>query len=113
VDSQSVYNLTSVINTIMMIIMVFGGFFVLKGSIGKAANLAQQSAITAQQSELDTLRSRLDDLKEENSRLQHILQTICAALKSQGIAITIDGEMVHIRNDKGGSTSTRIQEANL
>lgn len=109
-DSQSVYNFTSVANMIMMIVMVLGGFFVLKGSMGKAASVAQQSAISAMRDELDTLRSRTDDLKEENSRLQHTLQTICLALKSQGIVVSIDGTMVHISN-KEGSTSTRIQES--
>lgn len=110
-EPQQLYTITGIINAVIGIIVILGGFFVFKGSIGKAASAAQQSALSAMQAELDTLRSRTDDLKEENTRLQHILQTICAALKGQGIAITIDGDMVHIRDDKAStSTSTRIQE---
>jgi hypothetical protein len=109
-DSQSIYNVTNVINTVLITIMMLGGFFVLRGSVGQATSDAQQSAITAQQSEIDTLRGRLDDLREENTRLNHVIQTICTALKGQGIAITIDGEMINIKNASGGLTATRIQE---
>jgi flagellar motor component MotA len=109
VDSNYWYNITSIIGNILMFAMMFGGFFALKGSIGQATNEAQQSAIEAMRSELDTLRSRMDDLKEENKRQQNIIQTICEALKTKGIIICINGDIVHIRDDKD-TISKRIQE---
>lgn len=106
---DNTYLISSIIDAMVSTIVVLGGLFVLRGSVGKATSEAQQSAIQAMQSELDTLRERTNDLKEENKRQQNIIQTICEALKTKGIAICINGDIVHIRDDKG-STSARIQE---
>jgi RecJ-like exonuclease len=122
-DSPNIYNVASIINNVIMLC----GFFILKGRIRQTmsaaqlnadeaqlnANEAQQSAIEAQQSELDTLRGRIDDLRTDNSRHQHILQTICSALKSEGIVIAIDGEIVNIKSASGSFTSMRIQEEDM
>lgn len=82
-----------------------------KNNAGKTADDAQQRAIAAMQSELTILRGRVEDVKRENSRLEHVIDTICGALKSKGIIITISGEMINIEVDEGKkSTVIRIQE---
>ena len=88
-----------------MLCVVIGGFFLMK----TGANNAQQSAINAMQSEITTLRSRIEDCKDENSRLNHIIETICAALAKRGVVITISGEMINIE-DHHKSTTIRIQD---
>ena len=103
------YLVVSILNAVITLLVIVSGLFVVKGGIGKAANEAQQSAITALQSELTAQRGRIDDLKVENRRLNHTIDTVCTALKSKGIIITISGEIVHI-SDHGGDTATRIQE---
>lgn len=112
-DSQNIYIVSNIVSTLVTLLIVISGFFVMRGSIGKATSEAQQSAIEAMRSELETLRSRTDDLKEENKHQQNIIQTICEALKTKGIAICINGDIVHIRDNSGGSTSTRIQESEV
>ncbi len=57
------YNVTSIISNIIVFITLFGGFFVLKSSIGQATSTAQQRTREAMSNELGTLRSRIDDLK--------------------------------------------------
>jgi hypothetical protein len=106
---DNIYLISCIIDAVISSIVVLGGIFVLKGSIGQATSDAQQSAIEAMRSELETLRSRTDDLKSENKRQQNVIETICEALKSKGIVICINGSIVHIK-DSSGSTSARIQE---
>jgi hypothetical protein len=107
---NNTYLISCIIDAVISAIVVLGGMFVLRGSIGQATSEAQQSAISAMQSELETLRSRTDDLKEENKHQQNIIQTICEALKVKGIIICINGDIVHIKDNSGSSTSARIQE---
>lgn len=73
----------------------------------KSAEAAQKSAIDAMNTEIETLRRQIDDKEKENAqkirsvqkenvRLEHIIDTICAALKTQGIIISINGEIINI-----------------
>lgn len=82
-------------------------FFAVKSGKMQSANQAQGSAIAAMRSELETLRERIEDAEKENSRLEQIIDTICSALKIRGMVITVQGEMVHIQ-DQNGSTTTKI-----
>ena len=86
---------------------VIGAIYVTRSKVSEKANAAQQSAIDAMKAELETLRGRIDDLNKENVRLEKVVDTICQALKVKGTIITIQGEMVHIR-DNGNSTSKHI-----
>jgi hypothetical protein len=48
-------------------------------------------------------------MEQENIRLHQTIATICSALKQRGIAVTIDGDMVNIRDETGTHTE-RIHE---
>lgn len=119
-----VSGLPSLLLTIFM--LAIGGWYITKhakSSAEIAAKNAQQSAIEAMQAELDVLREKIKDEKEENAqrilslhrentRLEHIIDTICLALKKQGIIITIAGEMIDIEvQDHKKITTVRIKEA--
>jgi hypothetical protein len=86
------------------------GWYIQKSSKDKAESIATkayESAIKAMNIHTDILGKRLDEAEKESAKLSHIIETIYAALKSRGIFITIDGEMITIR-DNGGSTTTHI-----
>ena len=108
-ELQSAYTIVGIISATIGIIVLFGGFFVIRGSVGKTALETQQSAIGALQAEMATLRNKTEDQLKEIIRLQHIIDTICSALKSKGIIVSIDGELVQIR-DNGSTIVSRIQE---
>ena len=100
----------SIFSILLTICGILGGIVAFRNGFTRTANDIQERVINALQSELGQLRQRLDDLKEENTRLKQTIDTICAALKSRGLAVTIEGDMVSIR-DSAGSTTTRIQES--
>jgi hypothetical protein len=106
---QEVYTAISITSLILTICSILGGILAFRNGIARTANEVQERVINALEVELDNMRKRLDDLKDENTRLRLIIDTICAALKSRGMIIAIDGDMVSI-HDGSGSTTTRIHE---
>ena len=104
------YTTLSIISLLLTIGGLFGGFFAFRNGMARTANEVQERVIHALESEITTLRQRLDDMNEENIRLKLVIETICAALKSRGLAVTIDGAMVSIRDTHGTTTITHIQE---
>lgn len=112
-------------NIFTLLMLIVGGWFIISSAKSKAkiaAESAQNSAIGAMQAEINTLRGRMEDekkenermmrgLHKENTRLEHIIDTICSALKSQGIIITINGEIINISiEDPKKITTVRIQD---
>lgn len=86
------------------------GWYIQKSSKGKAESIATkayEAAIKAMNIHTEVLGKRLDEAEKESTKLNHIISTIYAALRARGIFVTIDGEMITIR-DNGGSTTTQI-----
>jgi|HubBroStandDraft_3_1064219.scaffolds.fasta_scaffold621780_2 hypothetical protein len=86
------------------------GWYIRRSSKSKAEEVATTSyekAIKAMETYSDVLGKRLGEAEKENTKLNHVVETIYAALRARGIYITIDGEMITIR-DSGGSTTTQI-----
>lgn len=83
--------------------------FAGKNKATNTATEAQEKAIDAMEKRLDVQDRDIKDLIKENTRLQLILETIKAALKSRGLIITIDGEMITI-GDGTNSTTTHIRQ---
>jgi hypothetical protein len=105
------YTSLSVISLLLTIGGLLGGFFAFRNGMTATANEVQERVINALESEIASLRERQDDMKEENIRLRLIIDAICAALKTRGLAVTIDGHMVSIHDTSGGTTTvTHIQE---
>lgn len=95
-------------------------FFAIKNGTLKSANDAQSSAISALRAEIETLREKMNDAEKENqsrlkkaeeksAHLEQTIETICTALKSLGLIVTVQGEIVSIEDKRGRSTSTRIR----
>lgn len=74
----------------------------------KKATEAQAKTIDAMQSRLDVQSSSIDEMRKDNIRLQLIIETISSALKSMGLIVTIEGEMIKIKDNNNNSTVTRI-----
>lgn len=108
-DLQIISTLAGLFSLGFTVIAVIVGAVILgKNTARQTTADAQKNAIDAMQAEIDTLRGRTDDLKKENTRLELIIETICSALKTRGMIITVQGEMINIQ-DSGSSTTTKIQ----
>lgn len=84
-----------------------GGAIIFKQSYSKAASEIQDRVIAALKLEIETLNTRIKACQDETARLSSILETIQAALKSKGIHITIDGDMVIIEESESKATVTK------
>jgi len=89
-------------------ILVYGWYITrsAKGKAEKIASEAKDGAIEAMNTHLNVLKERIRDAEDENIKMKHTVETIYSALKSRGIYITIEGEMIHI---KEGNESTTIR----
>jgi len=102
--------------------MIAGGWYLtrnLKSDAAKFAKEAQDSARSAMQEEINSLRRSMERveqdnqkeiraLQKKNNRLEQTIDTICSALKSKGIIITISGEMIDMLIDSKKHTVIRI-----
>jgi hypothetical protein len=101
----------------VLFIAIIGSFFLVKSGIGKTVSKANQEAITALQAtiialqaDLSTMSRKIEEEIKRNARLDQTIDTICAALKIRGMVITIQGEMIHVEDRNGKTTTTRIHE---
>ena len=102
----------------ILIVAIIGGFYLIKSGLGKTVNDANKDAIAALQATIVALQAdsqrferKIDDLTKENVQLKLTMDTVRAALKTRGLVVTIDGEMVIIDAlDGKSSTVTRIQD---
>ena len=102
----------------ILIVAAIGGFWLIKSGLGKTVNDANKDAInalgatiTALQADSQRFERKIDDLTKENAQLRLTMDTVRAALKTRGLIITIDGEMVIIDTlDGKSSTVTRMHE---
>src|SRR6266705_1742429 len=81
-----------------------------KSKANEDVNNAQQRLMSTMKDEIDGLRRKVDDTAKDNTRLRQTIDTMCSALKKQGLIITIDGDLIIIGNSKGDNTIARIQE---
>jgi|SRR2546423_235516 hypothetical protein len=103
-----IQTLSTVAGLVSFVVVAIGGVYLVRSGVSKSATEAQQSAISALQAELTTLRSRVTDAEKDRVKLEHTIETICAALLMKGMVITIQGEMVNIQEGKT-TTTTRIR----
>lgn len=107
---NDLYNATGILNTVLMLCVIIGGYIAIKSSKNQQASTIQSQVIDALKAELDTLQHRIEALEKENARLTQTIDLIRLALKQRGILVTIDGGLVTISDNKGNSQSARIQE---
>ncbi len=107
---NDIFSTLSVLNLVLTITGILGGLLAFRNGITRTANEVQERVIHALEIELESLRQRLDDMKDENIRLKHTIDTIYAALKGRGIVVTIEGDMISIRDDRGSTTSRIVDD---
>lgn len=100
---------------LLLAVSVAAGKYMARSNINSQASEAQKNTIDAMNVEISILRTRIDDIKinnteiqKENARLQLTMNTISTALRSMNLIVTIEGEMVIIRDNNNNSTVTRI-----
>lgn len=95
------------LNTILILLTVIGGFFAFK--TGKRNDLLkfQKDTIDALQQRITTLEAKVTDFEKENVVQRHIIDTITSALKQRNMIITIDGDMVTIADSHSSTHRKR------
>ncbi len=104
---NEIYNATGILNTILMLCMIIGGYIAIKSGKHQQTGTIQSQAIDALQAELESLQRRIEVLEKENTQLEHLIETIKEAISHKGIEITINGEMVTISDSTGNSSTVR------
>ena len=109
---QTISALSGLVTTgTLIVIAAIGSFYIIRSGVRKTTSEAQQDAIVALQAQVSALRNNVEDLTKENARLEQVVQTICSALKTRGMIITVQGELITIEDVKTGrTTATRIHE---
>jgi len=74
------------------------------------AKNANRDAIETMQVHIGILRERVKDAEQENVKLRQLFDTISSALKSRGLYISIDGDMIHLHDTKGDSITVHIDK---
>ena len=101
-------NFLTVLNLVTTFGLIVGGVLAYHHGFARTANEVQERVIHLLQSEIGALQDRIDALEKENTRLSHVIMTIRTSLKRRGLHITIDGELVSIRDKTGLTQSARI-----
>lgn len=99
-------NVLSILNLVLVIGLGIGGWAAFRYGITRTANEVQERVINALESEINALKNRLSELEKENARLTQVIAIIRTSLRRRGVFITIDGEMVSIRDKAGKTTHT-------
>jgi len=103
-------NILSILNLVLCIGLAIGGLAAFRHGFTRTANEVQERVIHALESEINALKDRLSELEKENVRLTQLIATIRMAMKKRGLFVTVDGELVSIRDRAGRFTqATRIQ----
>lgn len=100
------------VEAILAVCMLVGGFFGIKNGRRSSLTKFQEDTIKAQNDRIKILEDKIvdmgkehakqiDELKRENTKQQHVIDTITSALRKQGTVITVDGELVPV-SDKPG-----------
>ena len=106
---QELTNAAVIGNFIITLLIIVGGYIALRSGKHRTAGEIQSQVIDALKAELETLQRRMDALEKENTRLTQIMSLIKQALRTRGLTISIEGELVTI-SDNGTSQSAHIQE---
>jgi YD repeat-containing protein len=107
-------SILSVLNLVLCLGLAVGGLAAFRHGFARTANEVQERVINALESEINALKDRLGELEKENARLTQVIATIRMAMRRRGLLVTIDGELVSIRDRAGKFTqATRIQSSQL
>lgn len=94
-------NAAGILNTMIILLALVGGYLALKNGKHQKTGEIQGQVIEALKAELETLQRRVDLLEKENTHLNHLLSLIKLAFRKRGLAISIDGDLVTINDEKG------------
>ena len=102
-------NILSICNLVFCIGLAVGGLAAFRHGFTRTANEVQERVINALESEINALKDRLGELEKENARLTQVIATIRTAMRRRGLFVSVDGELISIRDRAGRFTqATRI-----
>lgn len=85
-------------NVLMTFGLLIGGLVAYRRGFAQTVNEVQERVINALQHEIQTLHDRIGVLEQENTRLDQAISVICSSLRRRGIHITVEGDVVSIRD---------------
>jgi chromosome segregation ATPase len=97
-------NVLSILNLVLCIGLAIGGLAAFRHGFTRTANEVQERVINALECEINSLKDRLSELEKENARLTHVIATIRTSLRRRGLFVSVDGELVSIRDRAGKLT---------
>jgi len=77
----------------------------------KRAKEANKETIESMQKHIDSLKERMGEAEKDNMKLKHLFDTVNAALKARGLYVAVDGDMIHLHETHGTSTTIHISGA--
>lgn len=96
-------------NIVIALGTLAGGYIAFRHGFNKQASEIQERVIDALETEMNTLRVKINTLEKDNEHLRKIIDLITQALNTRGWKITIDGDIVSVNDNSGGSHTGRIQ----
>ena len=114
---QNMYDISSIINLLVIAIGIVAGLWTLRRSVVMATHeihqqtaVMQQNAIDAMKEEIQALKDKLENAQAEIKRLNNLLKTIATIAKNRGFVIEFENDLIHVKDIQGQSTVTHIQE---
>ncbi len=106
----------TIVNLLLIVAGAVGAYIVLRSGISRASLEVQERVRTALLDENTLLNNRVNrvekdnqQLKEDDQQLKELLSTMISALKQQhGLIVTIDGDLVTIKDTQRAISSTHI-----
>lgn len=111
-------NLLPIITFIIAVSGVVGTALTYRNAKTNGLSTLQKDTIEAMQKRIDTLEgdyASLDNkyiaLTKENNRLSGVIETICSALKHENLFLTIEGEMITIKDNRARTTRNVVRKS--
>ncbi len=100
-------------NLVLVLLGIFGGYVVLRSAKSKAAQEIEQRVREAQQAEIEVLQARVVRLEKDavtalgrENHLSDMLNLIIDTLAKRGIEVSIDNDIVLVKDSASNSTVT-------
>jgi uncharacterized protein YlxW (UPF0749 family) len=96
-----------IINFFLIICSSIGGYYAFRQAKRENVIRLKNETIDALNERIDTLEEKLKELQADNEAQKHIIETIKELLASRNISISIDGDIVTIKDSEGSHSVRR------
>jgi hypothetical protein len=108
--TMTIQTIFSYLSFFLAACVTLGGIFVYRRGNLKTLNDIQERVVTLLEAETKVLREQAEDCRKEALYLSQIIETLQTSLKSMGITITIEGDVVTITEKRGRNSSSVVRK---